>query len=79
LYVPKTAKNLFSDLAAHDKNETSKFTSRPESCLLVVNGQQVLSGSRQIGSGLYKIALRVIIPELPIEMNVVTNDNVLQL
>ena len=49
-YVPKITKNLFSVLAAHDKNENSKFISEPTSCSLIVNGKQVLFGARQLGS-----------------------------
>ena len=79
LCVPKITKNLFSVLAAHDKNKTSKFISRPESCSLVINGQQVLAGARHVGSGLYKIALRMIMPEKPVEMNMISSDDTLQL
>jgi transposase InsO family protein len=79
LYVPNIAKNLFSVLAAHDKNEASKFISRPESCLLIVNGQLVLHGTRQVGHGLYKVALRTVIPEKPEEVNMMSNDDLLQL
>ena len=62
-YVPKITKNLFSVLAAHDKNENSQFVSEPASCSLMINGKQVLFGARQIGSGLFKIALKVVVPE----------------
>jgi hypothetical protein len=63
LFVPKIAKNLFSVLAAHDRNETSKFVSTPETCSLIVNGKLALKGAQQVGCGLYKVALRMIIPK----------------
>ena len=35
-YVPNVTKNLFSVLAAHDKNEVSKFISEPRSCSVYI-------------------------------------------
>jgi len=78
-YVPKITKNLFSVLAAHDKNVNSKFISEPASCSLMVNGKQVLFGARQLGSGLYKIALKVVVPEIAAEVNVLSSEATLQL
>ena len=78
-YVPKITKNLFSVLAAHDKNENSQFVSEPTSCSLMINGKQVLFGARQIGSGLFKIALKVVVPECAAEINVLSSEAMLQL
>ena len=47
--VPNIAKNLFSVLAAHDKNVNSKFVSDPTSCVLMVNGKPALFGARRPG------------------------------
>lgn len=79
LYVPQIAKNLFSVLATHDKNKKSKFISMPETCVLMVNGKSALKGSRQVGCGLYKVALRMIIPEKTTEVNMMSNEDLLQL
>lgn len=79
LYVPQIAKNLFSVLATHDKNEKSKFVSMPETCSLLVNGKLALKGARQVGCGLYKVALRMLIPEKTTEVNMMSNDDLLQL
>jgi len=78
-YVPNIAKNLFSVLAAHDKNINSQFISQPTSCVLMINGQQVLFGARQSGGGLYKVAMTVVVPEKAAEINVLTSDDILQL
>jgi len=78
-YVPKITKNLFSVLAAHDKNENSKFISDPTPCSLMINGKQVLFGARQFGCGLYKVALRVVVPQNAVEVNVLSNEATLQL
>ena len=78
-YVPNIAKNLFSVLAAHDKNVNSKFVSDPTSCSFMINGKPVLFGARQLGSGLYKIALKVVIPTKAAEINALSSEAILQL
>jgi len=78
-YVPNVIKNLFSVLAAHDKNEVSKFISEPRSCSLMINGKQVLFGARQLGAGLYKVALRIVVPEKAAEVNILSPEATLQL
>jgi len=69
---------LFSVLAAHDKNENSKFVSEPTSCVLMLNEKQVLFGARQSGGGLYKIALKVV-PDEAAGINILSNEATLQL
>ena len=77
--VPNIAKNLFSVLAAHDKNVNSKIVSDPTSCVLMVNGKPALFGARPPGDGLYKIALKVVVPEKAAEINVLSSEATLQL
>jgi transposase InsO family protein len=60
--VPHISKNLFSVLAAQDRNENSRFLSTATECYLEVNGKTVLCGSRVKGGTLYKAAIEPVIP-----------------
>lgn len=62
-HVPGIQKNLFSVLAAHDKNADSKFMSTPEKCSISVNGAVKIVGSRQKYGGLYKLEVKNVIPK----------------
>ena len=57
-YVPNISRNLFSVIAAHDKNKDSCFVSRPISCHFKINGRIVMVGNREFERGLFKAALR---------------------
>jgi len=54
-YVPKIARNLFSVLAAQDRNpHDASFRSSSTECWLTVNGNIVLYGTREVNGTLYK-------------------------
>ena len=76
-YVPKISRNLFSVLAAHDRNMVSQFTSFKKRCEFSVNEQVVLCGYREEHGSLYKAAIRAIKREE--EVSVVQNRSLLQL
>jgi hypothetical protein len=60
--VPQISKNLFSVLAAQDRNENSRFLSTAIECYLDVNGKTVVCGSRVKGRTLYKAAIEPVMP-----------------
>lgn len=74
-FVPKISKNLFSVLAAQDRNENSRFHSKATECNLEVNGKVVLCGSRVKGGTLYKAAIEPVIPEKEERVSIVEADN----
>ena len=79
-YVPKINRNLFSVLAAQDRNPNSEFVSTPTKCWLKVNKQIVLYGSRSINGTLYKAAIEPILPRNMVEVrNAVVDSSLLQL
>ena len=79
-YVPKISRNLFSVLAAQDRNQRSKFNSTATDCWLEVDGKKVLYGNRELGGSLYKAAIEAISPKKRIEINAaVESSSVLQL
>ncbi|XP_054715407.1 uncharacterized protein LOC129224886 [Uloborus diversus] len=45
-YVPGISRNLFSVLAAQDRNQNSEFTSTPTECWLKINNEVKLYGTR---------------------------------
>ena len=53
-YVPKISKNLFSVLAAHDRNRNSKFISESEVCRFEVKDRVILRGYRKTHGSLYE-------------------------
>lgn len=78
--VPDISKNLFSVLAAQDRNKNSTFESTAEECWLKINNKRVLYGTRNISGGLYKVHMKVLTPNNPVEVNVATtSDSILQL
>jgi hypothetical protein len=77
-YVPKLQKNLFSVLAAQDKNTNSCFMSTSRICNLMVNDRKVLVGTRENKGGLFKLAAQTILPSCP-EVNVISKGSLLQL
>lgn len=79
-YVPDISKNLFSVLAAQDRNRESLFESTYTECHLTINGEKVLQGKRTAGGGLYKAAMEVLVPETQADVNMtVHKDSILQL
>lgn len=70
-YVPKISKNLFSVLAAQDRNENSIFESTPTTCTLKINGQVRLVGSREVNGSLYKVAIKPLVPKQGADVNLV--------
>lgn len=61
-YVPEVSKNLFSVLAAQDKNRTSFFESTTTQCSLKVNGKILLCGVRNVNGTLFKASIEPIHP-----------------
>lgn len=79
-YVPEIKKNLFSVLATQDKNQSSIFESTFQNCYLKIDGEIVLQGSRNAGGGLFKAAIKTLVPEKQIDISMAINDDsVLQL
>jgi hypothetical protein len=80
LFVPGLVKNLFSVLAAHEINPTSKFLSGINSCSLQVHGEKIVKGKHPTGGGLYKALIEPVMPERQIEINsVIVDDSTPQL
>lgn len=52
-YGPKLKRNLFSVLSVHDNSSTSTFESTPKQCVLKVNGNAKVIGTRDIKGGLH--------------------------
>lgn len=71
-YVPKISRNLFSVLAAQDRNKNSKFVSTPTECWLKVKNKVVLHGTRNINGTLFKADIE---PILPTEVHVIETEN----
>lgn len=79
-YVPEISKNLFSVLATQDRNQNSIFESTFKDCYLKINGEAVLHGTRNVGGGLFKADMKVLAPEIQIDVNMaVSSDSILQL
>lgn len=79
-YVPDIQKNLFSMLSAQDKNPNSIFTSTSETCKLKIDKKVKLIGVRNRDGGLFKLALKNIVPDKVLsDVNVVAKENLLQL
>lgn len=77
-YVPDISRNLFSVLAAHDKNPTSKFKSDLNECKFIIDGKVVFTGSREQHGTLYRASFQAIQPEEPC-VNAVEGTDTLQL
>ena len=77
-YVPGISRNLFSVLAAHDRNPTSKFESDLHECRFTVNGKIVFTGSREQHGTLYRASFHPVHPEEPC-VNLVEGTDTLQL
>ncbi|GFS98063.1 integrase core domain protein [Trichonephila clavipes] len=74
-YVPKINRNLFSVLAAQDRNPNSEFVSTPTECWLKVNDDVVLYGSRNVNGSLFKANFEPILPKEMIEVHTVIADS----
>ena len=77
--VPKIAKNLFSPLAAHDKNPVSTFESTVTSCKFSVNRVPVLTGVREQGGSLFKANIKAVNPRISSSINIAESRDLLQL
>lgn len=66
-YVPRIQKNLFSLLAAQDKNPKSRFISTAETCELKINRDVKLVGVRGRFGGLFKLVMKYINLILPLK------------
>lgn len=76
-YVPSITKNLFSVLAAHDRNLNSKFISTPTECWLKVEDKIVLYGKREVNGSLFKATIKPM--KINNEINIVEGRSLLQL
>ena len=74
-YVPEISRNLFSVLAAQDRNPSSEFKSTATKCSLEVDGKVILCGVRKVYGTLYKAAIKPIIPESDTKVNVAVADS----
>lgn len=74
-YVPGVHRNLFSVLAAQDRNQNSEFTSTPTECWLKVNNQVKIYGTRSINGTLYKAAIEPIFPDKVVEIECAESDS----
>ncbi|GFU78944.1 integrase core domain protein [Trichonephila clavipes] len=61
-------RNLFSVLAAQDRNPNSEFVSTPTECWLKVNDDVVLYVSRNVNGSLFKANFEPILPKEMIEV-----------
>ena len=68
-YVPQISRNLFSVLAAQDRNKNRKFVSSPIECWLKVNNEIVLYGSCRVEGTLFKADIEPILPEKKTEVH----------
>lgn len=78
-YVPKINRNLYSVLAAQDRNPTSVFESRVTSCIVKINGKVIVTGKRMRYGGLYKLDCKAITPTASINLTVAQKEDKLQL
>lgn len=74
-YVPDISKNLFSVLAAQDRNLNSMFESTATRCSLKVNNKILLSGVRNVHGTLFKAAIKPIFPAGNVSFNVAVTDS----
>ncbi|KAF2890370.1 hypothetical protein ILUMI_15803, partial [Ignelater luminosus] len=78
-YVPGLYKNLFSVLAAHNKNPDSTFSSTATDCWLLNNDKVVLQGKRSVGRSLYKTEIQPEKLEEMVEIDVADEFSMLKL
>lgn len=79
-YVPSIGRNLFSVLAAQDRNKDSKFESTATECNLRVKGQVVLKGNREICGSLFKADIKPILQNEEVQVQAaVSSSTTLQL
>ncbi|KFM58020.1 Retrovirus-related Pol polyprotein from transposon TNT 1-94, partial [Stegodyphus mimosarum] len=79
-YVPEINKNLFPMLASQDRNQNSVCESTFKDCYLKIDGEIVPHGTRNAGGGLFKAAMKTLVPETHIDINVTeNNESTLQL
>lgn len=76
-YVPGLSKNLFSVLAAHDRNPNSLFKSNVTDCWFMNNDKVILQGKRSISGTLYKTEIQP--QKVKVDVNIVDNSSMLQL
>jgi transposase InsO family protein len=80
-YVPKVGRNLFSVLAAQDKNpHKAKFMSTSTECWLTVDDKVVVLGTRKLNGTLYRAHIKAVTSDVKVQVNAITDDSsVLQL
>lgn len=78
-FAPRISRNLFSPLAAHDKQENSKFESTVTSCTFLVNGIPVLTGTREKNGTLYRAEVKAVNSSSSSTVNVAESSDLLQL
>lgn len=79
-YVPNVSRNLFSVLAAQDKQLNSVFKSKTTKCWLTVNGKLVLCGERQRNASLFKVDIKPIASKAETDVYcALSDDSLLQL
>lgn len=78
-YVPGLCKNLFSVLAAHDKNPTSLFKSTATECWFLNKNKVILRGRRLHSGSLFKLDVQPVRPTKTTEINAINELSLLQL
>ena len=75
-YVPKIGRNLFSVLAALDRNpNVANFMSSSTECWLTVDGSTVVYGTRKLNGTLYKAHIQPVQSEVSVQVNAATDDH----
>lgn len=78
-FVPEIKKNLFSVLAAHERRKNSTFMSSVNKCSVKIDNRLVLLGTREEGSGLFKLLVKTNSQGSNDESNVVDDCSKIQL
>ena len=75
-YVPKIGRNLFSVLAALDRNpNVANFMLSSTECWLTVDGSTVVYGTRKLNGTLCKAHIQPVQSEVPVQVNAATDDH----
>ena len=73
-YVPKIGRNLFSVLAAQDRNpQTASFKSSSTECWLTINGNIAVYGTRRVNGTLYRVHMQAVQSDAQVQANVATD------
>ncbi|XP_072162637.1 LOW QUALITY PROTEIN: uncharacterized protein [Bemisia tabaci] len=77
-YCPEISKKLVSILEAQDRNKNSEFTSTATTCILRINGREVLRGTRNRQGSLFKAEIRALLQKQEVNSTTVDDESLLQ-